>query len=175
MAIGACATAGGIQALRNWADVSDYAKTVYDHPEFLDTLETSTPHSDHIQVDLELQGCPISKTQLVDALLAVLSGRRPNVPSDAVCTECKRRGTTCVQVLGTPCMGPVTQVGCGAICPSYGRGCYGCYGPKENANTASIAGWWSKQMDMPEGAIMRTFRTFNGYKPAFREESNRHA
>ncbi len=175
VAIGACATAGGIQALRNWASADEYAKTVYDHPEFLDYLQTSTPHSEHVQVDLELQGCPISKTQLVDTLLAVLAGRRPNVPTDAVCTQCKRRGTPCVNVLGTPCMGPVTQAGCGAICPSYGRGCYGCYGPKENANTVSLTNWWKNQMAVPPDQIFRLFRTFNGYKPGFREESERQA
>jgi coenzyme F420-reducing hydrogenase gamma subunit len=174
VAIGACATAGGIQALRNWADVDEFASAVYAHPEFLETLETSTPHSDHVKVDLELQGCPISKTQLVDTLLAVLAGRRPNVPTDSVCTECKRRQTPCVQVLGIPCMGPVTQAGCGAICPAYGRGCYGCYGPKENPNTVSLTGWWSTRMGVSEPATLRAFRTFSGYKPGFREESARH-
>jgi coenzyme F420-reducing hydrogenase gamma subunit len=173
VAIGACATAGGIQALRNWANVKEYASAVYAHPEYLETLETSTPHSEHVQVDLELQGCPISKTQLVDTLLAVLSGRRPNVPTSAVCVECKRRQTPCVQVLGVPCLGPVTQAGCGAICPSYARGCYGCFGPKETPNTASLAGRWS-EMGVSEDALLRAFRTFNGYKPAFREESARH-
>jgi coenzyme F420-reducing hydrogenase gamma subunit len=122
---------------------------------------------------LELQGCPISKAQLVDALLAVLSGRRPNVPTSAVCVECKRRQTPCVQVLGTPCLGPVTQAGCGAICPSYARGCYGCFGPKETTNTVSLAKRWS-EMGVSEDALLRAYRTFNGYKPAFREESARH-
>ena len=173
VAIGACATAGGIQALRNWANVKEFASAVYAHPEYLETLETSTPHSEHIDVDLELQGCPISKAQLVDALLAVLSGRRPNVPTGAVCVECKQRQTPCVQVLGTPCLGPVTQAGCGAICPSFARGCYSCFGPKESSNTVSLAKRWS-EMGVSEDALLRAFRTFNGYKPAFREESARH-
>ena len=173
VAIGACATAGGIQALRNFANVKEYASIVYAHPEYLETLETSTPHSDHIAVDLELQGCPISKAQLVDALLAVLAGRRPNVPTGAVCIECKRRQTPCVQVLGTPCLGPVTQAGCGAICPSFARGCYGCFGPKETTNTISLAKRWS-EMGVSEDALLRAFRTFNANKPAFREESARH-
>jgi len=171
--IGACATAGGIQALKNFADVKEYTNIVYAHPEFIETLETSTPISDHVAVDLELQGCPINKKQLVDTLLAVLSGRRPNVPTDAVCTECKRRETPCVQVLGTPCLGPVTQSGCGAICPSFARGCYGCFGPKETPNTVSLAKRWS-EMGVSEDALLRAYRTFNGYKPAFREESARH-
>jgi sulfhydrogenase subunit delta len=173
VAIGACATSGGIQALRNFANVKEYASIVYAHPEYLETLETSTPHSDHIAVDLELQGCPISKAQLVDALLAVLSGRRPNVPTGAVCVECKQRQTPCVQVLGTPCLGPVTQAGCGAICPSFARGCYSCFGPKESSNTVSLAKRWS-EMGASEDELLRAFRTFNGYKPAFREESARH-
>ncbi|MCB0158297.1 MAG: oxidoreductase, partial [Caldilineaceae bacterium] len=135
IAIGACATAGGIQALRNFASVNDYAQTVYAHPDYLDTLATSTPISDHVFVDFELRGCPISKHQLLEVVNAYLNGRKPNIPTYSVCMECKLRGNICVMVAnGTACLGPATQAGCGALCPAYGRGCYGCFGPMETPN-----------------------------------------
>lgn len=139
VAIGACATSGGIQALRNFASVREFAHYVYPHPEYLQTLETSTAISVHVKVDYELRGCPINKAQLLEFVGAILHGRRPNLPTNSVCEECKRRGNTCVLVAsGSPCLGPVTSAGCGAICPAFGRGCYGCFGPKEHPNTSAM-------------------------------------
>ena len=155
--IGACATAGGIQALKNFADVKDYLSVVYATPGYVSTLATSTPISDHVDVDFELNGCPINKTQLVEVLAAFLNGRRPNVPAYSVCMECKRRGTTCVLVAhGTPCLGPVTHAGCGAICPAYARGCYGCFGPMESPNVAAVM---PRLLEL--GLDARALRTFN--------------
>src|SRR5680860_1459292 len=137
--IGACATAGGIQALRNWADVDEYRSIVYAHPEYLSTLDTSTPIASHVDVDYELRGCPVDKGQLVEVLSAFLNGRKPRIPTYSVCVECKLKGNVCVPIAsGQPCLGPVTQAGCGALCPSYGRGCYGCFGPQDSANTDSL-------------------------------------
>jgi len=138
VAIGACATAGGIQALRNAADADELAASVYPHPEYLSSLATSTPISEHVRVDFELPGCPISKAQLLEVLTAFLAGRRPRIPSYAVCVECKRRGTPCLLVQGIPCLGPITRAGCDALCPSYHRGCFGCFGPAESANPAAL-------------------------------------
>jgi sulfhydrogenase subunit delta len=132
--IGACATSGGIQALRNAADIEEWKALVYANPQYLSTLATSTPVSAHVKVDLELRGCPIDKGQLLEVLTAVLAGRRPNLPSESVCAECKARGTVCVLVSkGTPCLGPITHAGCGAVCPAFGRGCFGCFGPTDTA------------------------------------------
>ena len=136
--IGACATAGGIQALKNFADVDEFVSTVYATPAYVSTLATSTPISAHVPVDFELHGCPIDKRQLLEVLTASLHGRKPNIPSTSVCTECKARGNVCITVAhGTPCLGPVTHAGCGALCPSYNRGCYGCFGPMESPNTVA--------------------------------------
>jgi coenzyme F420-reducing hydrogenase gamma subunit len=169
--IGACATSGGIQALRNFADVNDFVSIVYASPEYISTLSTSTGIADHVAVDFELRGCPIDKRQLLEVVTAFLHGRRPNVPGYSVCMECKRRGNTCVTVAhGTPCLGPVTQAGCGAICPSYSRGCYGCFGPMETPNTVSL----SKRLrvlGMSEPSLVRAFRTFNANAPEFKEAS----
>ena len=172
--IGACATAGGIQALRNFKDVKEFIKIVYARPEYISTLEQSTPISDHVPVDFELRGCPINKYQLLEAINALLNGRKPNVPPYSVCIECKRRGTVCVMVAErTPCLGPVTQAGCGAICPAYRRGCYGCFGPMDTPNTASLSAWWSK-LGVSEEGLVRAFRGFNAYAEAFRQESLAH-
>ena len=165
--IGACATAGGIQSLKNWADVDDYAATVYASPEYISSLATSTPISAHVPVDYELRGCPINKHQLLDVLLAFLHGRRPNVASTSVCTECKANGTVCVTVAhGTACLGPVTHAGCGGLCPLYARGCFGCFGPMESPNVAALTARLHRA-GLDDGAVERVFRTFNA--PAFEE------
>jgi coenzyme F420-reducing hydrogenase gamma subunit len=169
--IGACATAGGIQALRNFANVREWIPLVYASPEFISTLETSTPIADHVTVDLELRGCPISKAQLVETVSALLNARRPRIPSTSVCTECKARGTPCVMVAeGTPCLGPVTQAGCGAICPAYGRGCYGCFGPMESPNIDALARQWNV-LGVDDAGLVRALRTFNANASAFKEAS----
>ena len=171
VAIGACATAGGIQALRNFKNVDDFIRIVYANPAYIETLNKSTPIADHVHVDFELRGCPINKNQLLELVNAFLNGRKPNIPLYSVCMECKQRGNICVMVAyGTPCLGPVTQVGCGALCPTYHRGCYGCFGPKETPNTTSLGKRWSK-IGAQDSDIMRAFRTFNAYANAFRKES----
>jgi sulfhydrogenase subunit delta len=171
--IGACATAGGIQALRNFADVAEFTRLVYASPEYVSTLATSTPISAHVPVDFELRGCPIDKGQLLEVITAFLHGRRPGIPSTSVCTECKRRGTVCVVVAhGTPCLGPVTHAGCGALCPAYNRGCYGCFGPKETPNTVSLTRRL-QLLGLDDRDVERVYRTFNADAPAFREASTR--
>ncbi|MFE3249108.1 oxidoreductase [Streptomyces sp. NPDC059209] len=165
--IGACATAGGVQALRNFADVTDFLAAVYASPQYISTLETSTPISAHVPVDFELRGCPIDRRQLLEVITAQLAGRKPNIPDQSVCFECKRRGTTCVTVArGTPCLGPVTHAGCGAICPAYGRGCYGCFGPVERPNLDSMVPQL-RHDGMSDRDILRVFRTFNAASPAY--------
>jgi sulfhydrogenase subunit delta len=173
--IGACATAGGIQALRNFADVAEFASVVYARPDHIRTLATSTPISDHVPVDLEVHGCPIDRRQLLEVIAAVVAGRRPALPDDSVCTECKRRGLTCVMVRdGTPCLGPVTHAGCGALCPAYRRGCYGCFGPVRGANTTPLVAQL-RALGMSEDAVRRVFGTFNAASPPFAAAAGRTA
>jgi sulfhydrogenase subunit delta len=173
--IGACATAGGIQALRNFGDVEDFRSLVYARPDYVDTLADSTAIAEHVPVDLELRGCPIETSQLVEVINAILAGRKPVTPTHSVCVECKLRGNLCVTVAhGTPCLGPVTQAGCNARCPSFDRGCYGCFGPAESPNTTSLAGWLEDRFALEHPDLVRLFRTFNADAPAFRRESRRH-
>jgi coenzyme F420-reducing hydrogenase gamma subunit len=167
--IGACATAGGVQALRNFADVDEFVSAVYASPEYISTLETSTPISAHVPVDFELHGCPIDKRQLLEVVTSFLHGRRPAIPSTSVCTECKRRGLVCVTVAhGTPCLGPVTHAGCGALCPSFNRGCYGCFGPMESPNTGALVPLL-RVRGLSERGVERVFSTFNVDSQPFKE------
>ena len=171
--IGVCATAGGIQALRNWQDVGEFVRVVYANPDFIRTLKLSTPVSEHVPVDFELRGCPIHKDQLLELISAYLAGRTPNIPTYSVCLECKRRGAVCVAVAaGAACLGPATQAGCGALCPAYGRGCYGCFGPKESANTAALAEQF-RQLGRTDDEILRAFRSFSAWAWQFRQASER--
>jgi coenzyme F420-reducing hydrogenase gamma subunit len=171
--IGACATAGGIQALRNWGNVHEFVDAVYASPQFISTLETSTPISAHVPVDFELRGCPVDKRQLLLVVTAFLHGRKPRVATTSVCSECKGRGTVCVAVAhGTPCLGPVTQAGCGALCPAYARGCFGCFGPMEAPNTAALVPLLRAQ-GLDERDVARVFSTFNAASPPFAEAAGR--
>jgi coenzyme F420-reducing hydrogenase gamma subunit len=172
--IGACATSGGIQALRNFTQVAEYTRLVYPNPHHISTLAKSSPVADYVQVDFELVGCPINKYHLLEVLTAFLNGRRPEIQTSSVCNECKLRGTVCVlSGQGIPCLGPVTRAGCGALCPAYNRGCYGCFGPKERANTAALAEEW-RQLGIAEPEIVQAFRTFNAWAEPFRKESEKH-
>lgn len=170
--IGACATAGGIQALRNFQDVREFTQAVYARPEYIHTLATSTPISQHVKVDFELNGCPINKLQLVEVLNAFVNGRKPSTPAHSVCVECKLEGTVCVTVAhGTACLGPVTHAGCGALCPKYARGCFGCFGPKESPNIPSMVDAWLKA-GMTRAEITRVFSTFNVLAPPFQKATH---
>jgi sulfhydrogenase subunit delta len=169
--IGACATAGGIQALRNWKDVKEFIQIVYATPEYISTLVRSLPVSSYVNVDYELRGCPINKYQLVEVINAFLNSRKPNISSHSVCMECKMKGNICVMVAhGTPCMGPVTHAGCGALCPSFNRGCYGCFGPMDSTNTTALSKQF-KELGESKYEIMLAFRGFNAYAEPFRKES----
>lgn len=170
--IGACATSGGIQALRNWAELGDFIGAVYAHPEYIRSLETATPIASHVFVDFELRGCPVNERQLLELICALLVGRRPNIPTYSLCMECKRRGLPCVMVAeGEACLGPVTQAGCGALCPALHRGCYGCFGPSEQPNMRSF-GERLTGLGLTARDMKRKLRSFNGYLEPFKQASD---
>jgi len=165
--IGACATSGGIQALRNLGDHDEFRRTVYPRPGLIESLAKSLPVADYVTVDAELFGCPISPGQLLELLTALTVGRRPQLPDEAVCLECKRQGNPCILVAqGVPCLGPVTRTGCGALCPAFGRGCYGCFGPREQANTGALASAFADGNRSP-AEVARLFAGFTVGAPAF--------
>ena len=118
--IGACATAGGIQALRNFADVDRVPRRRLRQP-------AVHRHAGHVHADRRARPGGLRAARLPDRQgaaargdhRAAWPGRKPDIPDTSVCTECKRRGLTCVMVAdGTPCLGPVTHAGCGALCPA---------------------------------------------------------
>lgn len=171
--IGACATSGGIQALRNWAargtEMQAVAATVYPEPSYLDSLATATPIAAHVAVDVELRGCPIDGGQLMELLTATAAGRRPQLPDEAVCVACKRAGRVCVMVAtGEPCLGPIIHTGCGALCPGFARGCYGCFGPRERANGESLATWFSSSLQRSDADVAARFAGFTAWSPELR-------
>jgi sulfhydrogenase subunit delta len=172
--IGACATSGGIQALRAWAKgdggIAGVTGSVYPRPEEVDTLATATPIADHVAVDAELRGCPIDGGQLLELLTAVSVGRRPQIPNEAVCVACKRAGRVCVLVArGEPCLGPLIQTGCGALCPGYARGCYGCFGPRESANAVSLAEWFGRDLGLSDAQVSARLAQFTAWAPELRD------
>jgi coenzyme F420-reducing hydrogenase gamma subunit len=172
VSIGACATAGGIQALRNLHDAQQWVNGVYASPEYISTLDKVSPIAAQVKVDLELWGCPVNGRQVIGALRALLFGVVPAPEEDKVCLECKRREAVCVMVAkGLPCMGPVTRTGCGAICPAFGRDCYACYGPAENANTAAQAARLAG-LGLPPREVAARFHFINNAAPAFRDAGN---
>ncbi|MCU0718735.1 MAG: oxidoreductase [Pirellula sp.] len=170
VSIGACATSGGIQALRNFADHDEFMRAVYARPEYIKTLSTSTPISDHVRVDFELRGCPVDKQQLLEVLLSLIAGQTPRNSTESVCPSCKRRGTVCVVVSrNIACLGPVTQAGCGAICPAFDRGCYGCFGPSAQPNLVSLRNHARKQ-NIDE-QVVSYLNSFNVNAQAFRSDA----
>jgi sulfhydrogenase subunit delta len=172
--IGACATSGGVQALRNFVDHEEYIRAVYATPAYISSLAQSTPVAAHVVVDYELRGCPISKRDLLELISALLAGRRPDIANESVCMQCKRAGHVCVMVAkGEPCLGPVTHAGCGSLCPAYARGCYGCYGPKEQANTGSLANQFLATGSQ-RAEVKRQFRLITNWADAFAVESRKH-
>jgi len=166
--LGACGSSGGIQALRNFGDAQEFAAAVYAKPAYISTLADSTPIRDHVRVDYELRGCPVDRHQLLEVITAFLAGRKPSIPDHSVCHECKARGTVCVTVAhGTPCLGPVTHAGCGALCPAFNRGCFGCFGATRQARVDAMARLLLAEGAAPD-ALLRTLSMANPADPAFR-------
>lgn len=174
VAIGACATAGGIQALRNFARVEEWKRLVYPNPEYVSTLEHVRPVSEYVPVDFELRGCPVDRGALLEVILAFLHGRRPAVPGHSVCVECKRAGYACLPVSrGTLCLGPITQAGCGALCPGYGRGCYGCFGAVAGAPVGTLVSLL-KQTGHSGEQVTRALRTYTTGAQELRSYADAH-
>lgn len=170
VSIGACATSGGIQALRNLGDTRDWVGAIYARPEYIQTLDQSRAIAEEVKVDLELWGCPVTTEQVLAAIRALLFGVAPVKDRDKVCMECKRNQTVCVLVArGEPCMGPVTGTGCGALCPAFGRDCYACFGPAENPNTGALARRFQGLGLLP-AEIARRFLFISTHAPAFEAE-----
>ncbi len=168
--IGACSSSGGIQSVRNFLDYKQIAHSVYPEPELIKSLEKSRPVSDYIDVDIEIRGCPIEKESILEVIYSVMLGKKPYNPEYPVCMECKRKGNPCVVIFGKPCLGSITSAGCKAICPSYNRGCYGCFGPVKNPQIEAV-----EEIFLHLGLDKEEFKEcllmgFNAYHPYLREK-----
>jgi len=169
IAVGSCATSGGIQALRNWSKIEEYKKIVYPNPEWIKTLEDSTPISEHVKVDFEIRGCPINRRQLLWVLSQIIIGKEPFIPTHSLCIQCKIKGYTCVLVTrGEPCLGPIVMVGCGAICPSFQRPCYACYGPSDKPEVERLIEYF-KSIGLNQREISLLLKKFENWNTKFRE------
>ena len=173
--LGACATSGGLQALRNLDNSNEaWKRAIYAQPAFIQTLERAEPVSQHIEVDFEIWGCPVNGGQVLAAVRQLLFGISPLDQKDKVCMECKRQHAVCVMVSeGKPCLGPVTRTGCGAICPRFGRDCYACFGPAENINPDAL-GHRLAGLGLPPSDIARRFLFINSNAPAFADAGKKH-
>ncbi|MCB1922270.1 MAG: sulfhydrogenase subunit delta [Gammaproteobacteria bacterium] len=173
--LGACATAGGLQALRNLDDShTAWKNAVYAQPAFIRTLDRAEPVSAHIKVDFQLWGCPVNGRQVLAAVRQLLFGVLPAVVHDKVCMECKRQQAVCVMVTsGKPCMGPVTRTGCGALCPRFGRDCYACFGPADDVNTDALS-QRLEGLGLPPADVARRFLFITSQAPAFHAAGLRH-
>jgi sulfhydrogenase subunit delta len=168
MTIGACATSGGVQALRNTLSFGEVVATVYPTPAYIESLATSRPISSIVNVDLELSGCPVDRGELLGAISSLLAGATPRKSTSPVCLECKRQGNVCVIVAkGEPCLGPVTRTGCGALCPTFDRGCYGCFGPSQAPNTQSLTGLF-QDLGLDPDQVASRYQFITNGAPAFR-------
>jgi len=170
ISIGACATSGGIQALRNLQNTPQLLKQHYPKALPLTPLQDSTPIAAHVKVDFELWGCPISQQQLLQLFGSLFNGYLPSVEQEKLCMSCKRQLLPCVLVCQQrPCLGPVTRSGCGALCPHYGRGCYACFGPAENPNPQGLANRLAGLGLLPE-QIARRFALIHSSDPVYRDQ-----
>jgi len=174
VAVGACATSGGVPSIRNWKRTDFLKSTVYPEPSKVHTLEWATGIGVYVPVDLELRGCPFSRQQLLDAVVSLLLGKTPAFSTGPVCTECKLKDNVCLLVdKGEPCLGPVTVAGCGALCPSNGRACYGCFGPSDDPNVPGLVKIFEEK-GLSRDQILRVLRHVSGYAEPMRKVSEQY-
>ncbi len=165
VALGACATIGGVNCLKNFPPLEDVRKYVYgDKAHWYETF-AARPIDAVVPVDYYIHGCPIHKDEFVKVTKALLMGKEPEIPSYPVCVECKKAGNVCVFELGMNCLGPVTRAGCGAWCPSYRDSCAGCRGLVPDPNTNAEKEVLQKYGLTVQQAIGQ-FRIFLGYSEA---------
>ena len=161
VALGACATTGGLNVLKNFRGIPESMKEVYGERASWYETSPAVPIEAAIKVDAKIHGCPINKVEFLEVVKSVLAGRTPQIPDYPVCVECKLKENVCLYHKGQYCMGIVARAGCGAWCPSYGGRCYACRGlisdPNNNAAKEVL-----DEFGMTLGQVMGEFRLFNG-------------
>jgi sulfhydrogenase subunit delta len=137
IALGACATIGGVNKLKNVFETQEVKKCVYGKSADMPHLATMPAKAvdEVVKVDFKIHGCPIDRKELTYVIRCLLMGKRPEIPEWPVCVECKSKGNPCLWDYGQVCLGPIIRAGCGARCPSSGFRCFGCRGYIDNPNT----------------------------------------
>ena len=134
VAIGSCATIGGINCLRNYKDSEEVKKIVYgDKAKLFDTY-AARPIDAVIRVDAYVHGCPMTKDEFLQVVKSLLLGKKPEIPNYPVCVECKKNENICAFERGQYCVGTVTRAGCNSCCVNEGTICWGCRGLVDNPN-----------------------------------------
>jgi len=169
VAMGACATTGGVNAIRNGLNIEELKQSVYGDASHIKTLPEILPLKKYVKVEFELQGCPINGEEFVELVKALLSGSTPREKNYPVCVECRLKENICLMKEGELCLGPITRAGCGALCPSVGFPCEGCWGPVPQANVDSEIVMFS-EMGASFDTVVRKFRMFNAGSEDFVKE-----
>jgi sulfhydrogenase subunit delta len=136
IAIGACATTGGVNKLKNNFDLNEVKECVYGKDASKPHLNTALTKAVHevVKVDFKVHGCPMHRSEFIYAVKSFLQGKQPETPEYPVCVECKANGNPCLWDYGQICLGPITRAGCEARCPTNGFRCFGCRGYIDNPN-----------------------------------------
>lgn len=170
IAFGDCAITGCIPSIRNFMTQKEAEKAVYPRPDWIESIELRSI-SEYVDVDISLPGCPPHRNTILEVIKGAALGRTPYLRHHSVCVECKLKDIGCLLTEEKrPCMGPVTNAGCGAICPSYNRVCEGCYGPMSAPNAESMA-QILLETGLTEEDVKRKFRKYAGWTPEFRKEA----
>ena len=163
VALGSCATIGGVNGMKNSFNLEEAGKYVYGESyKFFPTIHTKAVHQ-VVKVDYFVNGCPIYIPEFVAVLKSILQGIPYYVPEYPVCVECKLNGNVCMYDRGFTCMGPVTKAGCNSWCINNGNVCYGCRGLTINPN---IEGFKEvlKQFNIPEDFLIKKIEMYNKCK-----------
>ena len=170
VAFGDCAISGCIPSIRNWIPQMESEELVY--PDSSSICSTKLHGiGEYVKTDAELKGCPPHRDTIIELLKSAILKIRPRLRKHPVCVECKFNDNPClITSKKIPCMGPVTSAGCGAICPTLGRECEGCFGPMSNPNAAALAEIF-KDIGLNDEDIKRKFRKYAGMSPEFRYEA----
>jgi len=170
VAFGDCAVAGCVPSIRNWMKQAEAEAIVYEDRKKILSFRVRGL-DEFVPVDVVLPGCPPDRKLILRTVISALQGIAPRIDSFPVCVECKMKENECLLKLGKACMGPVTRAGCGAICPSFGRECEGCYGPMSDANAKQLATVFMEDLGLSKEDVLRKFRKYAGMTDEFRREA----
>jgi coenzyme F420-reducing hydrogenase gamma subunit len=160
VALGTCAVWGGVAAMDRDHDRAALLRQIYGAQGACYDATPARALHEVVKVDLNINGCPVEKDQVLAAIANLLQGDPPVFPEYPVCAECRMRENNCVLIeSGAICCGPLTVAGCGARCPELGIPCVGCRGPASEAAITQALALFGER-GIPREQIARKLRTF---------------